>query len=176
MDTTSTDTSQPPASSSTNAPGVTNTPRPTATPVLGKTRDTPLPGNEGVDLGNGIFLTILAVDLHADAVVRQGNRFTETPTPNQEYAIISLQLECRKTENNQCSFSPFDIKAVGSDGQVRDRAHTPGVPERLEEFSYNFFGGSTITGSLVFLIPKDDTKVVLFYEKFLSDPIYISLQ
>lgn len=152
-----------------------NLPSPTNTPELGTNRESPLPGAEGVPLSGNIVFTILSVDRHADGIVQQGNMFNATPTPNQEYATISIQVECVKESSEQCSFSPFDIKAVGSDGQVRDREFIAGVPDMLEEYTYDFFGGAKITGNLVFIFPKDDLSVVLFYEGFLSDPVYIGL-
>lgn len=46
----------------------------------------------------------------------------------------------------------------------------------MTEINYDFFGGSKITGVLVFLFTRGDSQVVLFHEPmFFGSAVYISL-
>lgn len=159
---------------STSVPNPTKTPKPTNTPVLGTTRDNPLPGGQGVDLGN-MTLTITNITLPADQELARGSMFNSTPAPDQEYAIVEIQVQCNKSTNDKCSFLPSYLEAVGADGQLREREiFISGIVGEMEP-SYEFFGGSNISGNLVYLFPKDDQSVVLSYESLFGSPIYISL-
>jgi hypothetical protein len=152
---------------------------PTVTPPqeLGKTRDKPLPRNSVVDIGGDMQIMITNVQRPANDIIEQGNMFNDTPVPNvQEYAIVKLHVECKKSPNDKCNFNNFELKAVGADGQVRDLASVAGVPQEFEPFA-EFFGGSALDGNIAFLVTAGDTSVVLFHDPLIfGDPTYISLQ
>lgn len=157
-------------------PTSTNEPKPTATPVLGKTRDMPFPPDTVIDIGGDMQMSITAIQRPANDVVAAGNMFNDTPTPNHEYVIVRLHVECTKQTSDKCNFSTFELKVVGTDGQVHDRAFVAGIPEELES-STEFFGESSLEGNIIFLAPLNDQNLVLFYDPlFFGDPIYISLQ
>jgi hypothetical protein len=166
----------PAAAPSLEAPAAAPSPSPDEQPQ-GKTRDNPASGSQGVNIGGDMVLRVVSVARPADNEVMAGNMFNSTPTPALEYAIVQLQLVCAKSQNDKCSFSTFEVKAVGSDGQIHDPEFVSGVAGLMDEFSYEFFGGSSIAGGLVFLVPKGDPNVVLFHEAmFLGSPIYFTLQ
>ncbi len=101
-------------------------------------------------------------------------QFNKDPEAGDEYVQVDVQVVCNKATSDKCNFSAFSIKAVGADGNVRERElFVAGVEGLLE--SGEFFGGATKTGKVFFVVTKDDTSVVLFYEPFLSDPIYLAL-
>jgi hypothetical protein len=159
-----------------NVPTATNAPTTAPTAVLGVTRDKPLPVDATVDIGGGMEVSIIFVTRPANDIVVQGNMFNDTPEPNSEYLIVRLHVECTKPTNDKCSFSYFEFKTVGADGQVHDTASVAGIPGAFESFA-EFFGGASIEGSLVYLATKDDPSLVLFYDPlFLGEPIYIALQ
>jgi hypothetical protein len=157
----------------------TSTPRPIATRTqeLGKTRDNPLPRDSVVDIGGDMEVMITNVQRPADEVVADGNMFNDTPVPNiQEYMIIRLHVECKKSPNEKCSFNSYEFKVVGADGQVHDQAFVAGLPQEFEAFA-EFFGGAALDGNIAYLVTQGDQKVVLFHDPLLfGDPIYITLQ
>lgn len=165
-------------SEATSMPASTDTPVPTTTSTsapLGQTRDQPHPADTVIDIGGDVKLSIIQVTRPANDIVVQGNMFNDTPTPNQEYMLVRVRAECTKPANETCTFDSYTLKAVGADGTVRDSGGVAGIPEELE-FSTEFFGGASIEGNLVFLIPAADPSVVLFYDPlFFGDPVYIAL-
>ena len=143
-------------------------PAPTNPPKAdGQTRTNPLPGAEGVDIGGDMRLTVLDVVRPADDTVIGGNMFNATPSPDVEYAIVHIHVECGKSQNDKCDFFPSQVKSVGSDGQIREMEFVAGIPGKMEQLNYEFFGGSKVDGALVFLFPKNDAQVVLFHEAIL---------
>ena len=162
-----------------NAPTSTTLSEPTAVPtqpILGETRDQPYPADAVVEIGDDMQLSILGVARPANDLVEQGNMFNNTPTPDQEYLVVRLHVQCNKPSNDKCTFSGWYFHAVGADGLVRDEASVAGIPEDLDSTT-EFFGGASIEGNLVFLVPAGDARVVLFYEPlFFGSPIYIALQ
>ena len=161
-----------------NIPTTTSSPKPTITPtqtILGKTRDQPFPLDTVVDIGGDMQLSIVGVQRSANNVVEQGNMFNDTPEPNHEYVIVRLRVQCKKSSNDKCSFSTYELKTVGADGQVRDQASVAGIPDEMESSS-EFFGGASIEGNLVFMVTQGDQSLVLMYDPlFLGDSIYIAL-
>lgn len=158
-------------------PPATETPTPAPTASAGNTRDNPLPGPAGVDIGGDMILTVLGVQRPANAEVEAGNMFNSTPAAGLEYATVKIQVDCHKATNDKCTFTPMELKSVGSDGQVHDMEFVAGLADQMEEFSYEFFGGSKVGGLLVFLFPKGDEHVVLFHEAlFFGSPVYFSLR
>ena len=150
-----------------------NTPVP-ASPV-GTTRDNPFPSGSAADIGSNMTLSVLSVVRPADKQVKQYNMFNDTPAPAQEYIQVMIRVQCTSSSTDTCNFSTYSIKAVGSDGQVHDgNDFIAGVPNELQ--SGEFFGGSSIKGNVVFLVPKGDPTVVLLVEPFLHAYIYIALQ
>jgi hypothetical protein len=120
---------------------------------------------------------ITNVQRPANDVIAQGNMFNATPIPNvQEYTIVKLHVECKKSANEKCNFNDYEFKTVGMDGQVHDRASVAGLPQAFEPFA-EFFGGAALDGNIAFLVTQGDTGVVLFHEPlFFGKPVYISLQ
>lgn len=153
----------------------TNTPEATATPVLGNTRNAPLPMDAQADVGGDMTLSIASVKRPANEIVLEGNMFNETPEPDSEYMIVTLFVECKKAPDNQCGFATGDIKVVGPDGVIHDQASVAGVPDKMEYFN-EFFGGSTIAGNLVYYVMKDSPMVLFFDPLVFGDPVYIALQ
>jgi hypothetical protein len=163
----------------TSTKGPTPTTPPTIEPTqeLGKTRDNPLPRNSVVDIGGDMEVMITNVQRPANDVIAQGNIFNATPIPNvQEYMIVKLHVECKKSPNEKCNFSDYEFKTVGTDGQIHDPAFAAGLPQAFEPYA-EFFGGAALDGNIAFLVTQGDTSVVLFHDPLLfGDPVYISLQ
>lgn len=162
----------------TSTPAPTDLPLPTATATsepLGETRDQPYPANAVVDLGDDTQMSIVGIVRPANDAVLQANQFNEEPEPGLEYAMLRLLVECNKSTNDKCSFSTYGLHVVGADGTVHDLAFVAGLTDELDA-STEFFGGSSIEGNVVFLVPQGDPSAVLYYEPlFIGSPIYIAL-
>ena len=103
--------------------------------------------------------------------------FNDTPVPNvEEYMIVKLHVECKKSANEKCSFNDYEFRVGVDGGKVHDRASVAGIPIAFEPFA-EFFGGASLDGNVAFLVTQGDTSVVLFHDPLLfGDPVYISLQ
>jgi cell division septation protein DedD len=162
----------------TNTPQPTSTPKPTNTPTkppAGESRDNPIPAGTTVDIGGNMALTIVSAIRPADSIVSNGNMFNTKPEANQEYLQVNIQVVCNKSSNDTCYFDPYEIKAVGADGNIHDEEiFIAGVDGLIE--SGDFFGGGTRVGKMFFIVPKGDNSVVLFHEPFLfGSRIYLAL-
>jgi hypothetical protein len=153
----------------------TGTPQPTADKA-GSSRDNPYPMNTVVDIGGGMKLSVVFVKRPADEIVLDKSFFVDTPTPEQEYIIVALHVDCTKSTKDKCNFSTFQLKTVGRDGKVYDQTFVSSVQNSMEPGN-EFFGGGSIEGNVIFKAIKGDTSTVLFYDPLIfGDSIYISLQ
>jgi hypothetical protein len=150
---------------------------PTVTSVpYGHTRENPYPMNTPVNIGRDVEVTVLGVERPANEKVADGNMFNATPEPGTEYMIVNMGLKCNKPSNEKCTFSTFEFKVVGSDGQVQDQASVAGVHSTLEPFP-EFFGGSVLSGGMVYLVKENDARTVLFYDPLFTEKlIYFAVQ
>lgn len=150
---------------------------PTETSVpYGNTRENPYPMNTPVNIGGDMEITVLGVERTANAKVAEGNMFNATPESGSEYMIVTVGVKCNKPSNEKCTFSSFEFKVVGSDGQVQDQASVAGVQSALEPFP-EFFGGSVLGGGMVYLVKEGDARTVLFYDPLFTEKlIYFAVQ
>lgn len=128
---------------------------------IGASRDNPAPVGAVLTVAD-VSLLIDKVDRPADTVVSQGNMFNQTPGANEEYMLLHVSLTCNKASSEKCSLFPTqEVNLVGSDGVVIDQAYAiAGVPDLLEP-SVGLFGGASISGAIVFLVPEDETLLVI---------------
>jgi hypothetical protein len=159
-------------------PANTDVPPATEPPAntQGTTRDNPYPLGAPVDLGSDMTLTVVNVTRPADQAVASGNMFNPTPEAGLEYAEVAVQIKCNKASSEKCSPILTQLKAVGADGQVHDNEFMmAGVPGLLD-MTTEFFGGATIKGNVLFLLPKGDDTVVLFSENILGGSTYFAIK
>jgi len=160
-----------PATTKTKSP--TRIPRPTNTPQLGTSRNNPVLHGSPVNIGGNMTLKIVSVLRPADEVVLDGNMFNSKPEQGQEYLQVGISATCEKSIDDKCILISSNLKAVGPDGLVHDIEFVSGIDEGLE-FSTEFFGGSTITGTVMYLVPIGD-EIVLFFDPLFGDPVYLAL-
>lgn len=162
---------------STDPPAPTSAPAPTDTPVpipAGDSRDNPVAAGTAVDIGGDMILTIVGAVRPANDIVEQANPFNAKPESGQEYVQVDVRVVCNKPSSEKCNFSAYNLKAVGSDGNIRDsEIFIAGVDGMIE--SGEFFGGATKLGKMFFVVVQGDTSAVLFYEPLFGDPIYLAL-
>jgi hypothetical protein len=140
---------------------------------IGKTRDNPVPAGTSVNIGGNMTLTVVSAIRPADSIVRNAGD-NNKPEPNQEYVQVTIKVFCNKPSNETCNFDVFSIRAVGADGNIHDvDIFIVGIDGLLE--SVEFFGGSTRQGKIFLLVPKNDSSVVLFYDPWFGNNIYLGL-
>ena len=158
----------------TLAPLPTSTEKPTEEAPLGTRRDNPAPVGSEV-LSDDMKFLVLSVIRPADDVVKKGNQFNSDAEEGKEYLFIEISITCALSNVEKCSFNTFTLKALGSLGIEYDAEwFVSGVDGLLE--STEFYGDSTITGYVPFIVGIDETDVLLVYEPILwGDTFYLSL-
>ncbi len=155
-----------------NTQGAENKIQASPTIQLGTSRDNPAPVGAQV-LSDNMSFIITGSTRPADYIVSSGNMFNTEPEDGQEYLFINLQITCMKSSNEECSLSLFNFKAVGALGIVYDTEWLiTGVDGLLEDTG--FYGGTTISGNLPFIIRSDDTNILIKYEPFLGDIFFMN--
>ena len=146
---------------------------PTQAPI-GTSRDNPAPRGSEVTSDDMKFV-ISDSTRPADHIVSAANMFNTEPEAGQEYLFINLQITCMKSSNEECSVDFFNIEAVGTEGVVYNPEwFISGVDGLLE--STEFYGGTTISGNIPFIVSINDTGILLKYEPFWGDTFYMSIQ
>jgi hypothetical protein len=161
--------------SSDNIELATSSPSPISTlKPVGSARSNPAPFGYEVTTEQMTF-TVTELLRPADSIVSQGNMFNTIPDEGQEYVFVNLSIKCDKSIDENCNVSQFDFNLVGSAGLAHDtEIFLAGVSGLLEDG--DFFGGSTKSGYLAFIVGKEETDLVLIYKPFLSDEVYLSVQ
>jgi hypothetical protein len=142
--------------------------------LIGKTRDNPVPAGTSVNIDGKMTLTVVSAIRPADSIVSNASDYNNKPEPNQEYVQVTIQVVCNKPSSETCYFDIFSIRAVGADGNIHDvEIFIGGIDGLLE--SVEFFGSSTREGKIFLFVPKDDSSVVLFYDPYFGNNIYLGL-
>jgi hypothetical protein len=151
---------------------------PTTIPEEGS--DNPLvndaaPVGTAVNIGNNTTLAVLDVIRPADDIVASGNSFNTTAPDGEEFIQISVSVTCSNDGENPCTFYPTVMKVVLADGSTRDlQTFIEGVDDW--DTSVEIDGGETQQGSLLFIVPKSETNLVLSYQDVYADQsIYMQL-
>jgi hypothetical protein len=121
---------------------------------------------EGLIVGN-IALYVTRVIRPADGLVGRASSY-QSLKDDEEYLLVDISVNCR-AENESCHLTEFDFGVRSASG--RD------VPA---EFSSSFSGleglfeggeiasGQNMSGSLIFVIHKDDSDLRLYYPRMLA--------
>ena len=144
----------------------------TATVPLGTSRSNPAPVGSAVHVSDMDFV-VTGVVRPADSFMSKGNMFNETPVAEKEYMFVTLSVTCTLASDKQCTFSTYNLKALGSDGVLADESMAAGVAGLIEDKT--FYGGAKLTGNLPFLVTKGDTGILLVYQPIIGDSFYLSL-
>ena len=140
---------------------------------LGTSRDNPAPFGSEVE-SDFMKFVILGSTRPADDIVLSADMFNIKPEKGQEYLFIQVQITCTKSSDQDCSLSLSELKAVGSLGIEYDvQWLITGVDGLLE--GTDFYGGTTISGNLPFIIQSTDTNILFKYEPFFGQSFYMSI-
>lgn len=93
----------------------------------------------------------------------------------QEFLMVETQTTCLKKSTEKCLFTPAELKAVGSDGNIISTQYevvgVPGLFETGETLS-----GGIKAGRMCFIVPKGDPGVFLFHDPLLiGDTVFFSV-
>jgi len=148
---------------------------PTEEKAVGSARSNPAPVGSEVVADNMGF-KVLSIIRPADDIVMQGNMFNTEPESGQEYLLVELQITCQKSSDEECSLSSFwNFSVIGSSGVKHDAEFmVTGVEGLLE--SIDFYGGTTVSGYVPFIVGLDEIDLLFVYEPILfGDTFYLAL-
>ena len=137
-------------------------------PKVGTARSNPAPAGSEVVTDKMAFV-ITGTTRPADDIVSAGNMFNTEPESDQEYIFVDVEVTCQKSTDDKCTIYPTSsFSLIGTSGVVYDpEIMLAGVEGLFEILDTEFYGGSTVSGSLPFIINQADTDLVLVYEPIL---------
>ena len=152
-------------------------PAETSAPEVGTARSNPAPAGSQVVTDDMAF-EITGYTRPADDIVMAGNPYNTAPEGDQEYIFVDVQISCQKTVDEKCTIYPTSsFSLIGSSGVVYDpEIVLAGVEGLFEILETEFYGGSTVSGSLAFIVGQSDTNLVLIYDPLLGDTFYLAVE
>ncbi|MBT3669015.1 MAG: hypothetical protein HON98_09785 [Chloroflexi bacterium] len=110
----------------------------------------------------------------ATDIVMAGDEYNNKPFDSEEYILVGLEATCQKPSSEDCHFSLKYISLFGSYGEKRFReVFMNGVDGLME--SADFKGGESIRGTLPFIIPNDESDLMLVVETVFGVPSYLGI-
>ena len=145
----------------------------------------PAPVGESRNVGGHVSLTVLDVILPADDMISEPIKYTETPQPNSEYAIIKLRIQCSKLADISCRFSSFFIDIADQDGSIMMKSQDEyihssqlvkaSIPDELGWSMVGLSPGSTLEGNVVLLVSKYINYTMITYTELYGSPSYFAM-
>jgi hypothetical protein len=123
-----------------------------------------------VDTGAGFSIQITRYIKPADNLIRNANMFNDRPASDEVYVILELLVECHPGQS-RCDTNYFDYEMVGDRGVVYSYPYV--VYD--DKIDVSVLGGSSATGSVVFLVKKNDTNLRLLFKEGLFGRNVIAL-
>jgi hypothetical protein len=156
-------------SANPTTPPATDAPKP-----LGSARSNPAPIGSEVNVDE-YTIKVTDIVVPADAIVKKGNSFNSKPEPGNQYIFVNTAATCNKSTDESCSLAGFEFSLIDSAGIAHDpEIFIAGVDGLFEPGE--FFGGATKTGYIPFIVPIDDTKLILRYSGILGSDAYFAIQ
>lgn len=143
-------------------------------PKAGTARSNPAPVGSSV-VADKMAFTVLGVVRPADEIVKAGNPFNSDPKEGQEYIFVTVQVECQKTPDEKCTFSPsLQAKLIGNKGISYDaEIFISGVDSIMKQTE--FYGGAIISGDIPFMADKGESGLSLVYDPIIGNKFYLAL-
>ena len=146
----------------------------TATEPVDTSTSNPAPAGSEVVIDDMAFV-ILSSTRPATDIVMAGDQFNTEPEEGQEYVLVELQVTCRLTGDEQCDFSMRGFSFLGSYGITRYlEIFVEGVDGLLK--GGDLSGGQSLSGIIPFIIPTDETDLMLVNETFFGDTFYLAIE
>ncbi len=162
------------ANPSVEEPGTAVEAAATATEPVSTSRSNPAPAGSEVVIDDMVFV-ILSSTRPATDLVMAGDQFNNEPEEGQEYVFVELQVTCRLPGDEQCDFSMRGFSFLGSYEITRFlEIFVEGVDGLLKVGDIS--GGQTLSGIIPFIVPTDETDLMLVNETFFGDTFYLAIE
>lgn len=92
----------------------------------------------------------------------------DAPAEGEEYAVVSVYVECAIPRSENCHISSLDFTLSGDNGILYETAPEPSVTEPEAVIEIELEPGDSASVAWPFLVSSDDTNLVLHYYNFLS--------
>ena len=142
-------------------------------PPAGTARSNPAPMGSAIIAFDMVF-TVIDYERPANKTIERANMFNTKPQGDREYILIEMEIACEKTFDEKCVIRGSSFEIVGDGGVIYNRRYASGVKGGLIT-NEEFFGGTTITGKIPFIIERSETNLILIYDQFLKSPIYFEI-
>ena len=133
------------------------------------TLQSPIAFGQIVDTGEGFSLRVSNFQRRADAVIAEQNMFNEVPGQGEEYVLVFVDVDCHAAVE-RCTTNFVDYELVGDMGIFYDHPYV--VYDTLD---VDVVGGTSVSGSLPFMIQSSDTNLRLVYRPNMFQPEYTAL-
>lgn len=163
----------PPKPTNTTAP--TNTPKPppaTATPVLGASREAPIPKGQPVTTKSGWTVTLGEFAPDANQIVNAANQFNTKPEAGQKWVFVTASGKYGGTPESS-SIGPGNFRLVGKKGTIYNTQFIV-LPNALKQTEV--FKGGEVGGRLPYLIAADDTDLRIIVNTAFGEGIYMAVE
>lgn len=149
----------------------------TSAPEVGTARSNPAPAGSQV-VADDMAFEVTGFTRPADEIVSAGNMYNTAPEGDQEYIFVDVQITCQQSTDEKCTIYPTSsFSLIGSSGVVYDpEIMLAGVEGLFEVMDTEFYGGSTVSGALAFIVGQADMGLVLIYDPFLGDTFYLAVE
>lgn len=136
-----------------------------AAPLRGFAIPTPAPpGRVGQEVTAGnVAFRVTRVVRPADAQVSRASLY-QSLEKGQEYLLVDVSVRCRST-NESCRLTEFDFGVLSASGRETPAEFASGF-SGLQLFEGGTIApGRSMSGSLIFIIRRDDRGLVLYYPR-----------
>jgi hypothetical protein len=158
-----------------------NVPKPPKESGSGKSRDNPVSFGTSFLTKEGFQIKVKQLTKGKEAwdILEEANEYNDPPEDGMQYILITLSVKniSSKEEPSNISYTDFDYvgssnKKIGNEFVVQP---DDGIYQELEG---NLYHGGKITGSVVFCVPKNDTKMMLIWSQsyLQEDMIYFEVK
>lgn len=115
---------------------------------------------------SGALISVRVTGLERPAEMKDGG----IPPAGEEYAVVSVDIECAIPRSENCHISSFDFTLSGDIGILYETAHEPFATEADGVVEIEMEAGDSTSVKWPFLVSSDDSNLVLHYYNHLSMP------
>lgn len=153
-----------------NQPGTASVATTTPTANKGLSKSNPIPLGELGATPDGFTVSVSSI-IDGDRawnIIRATNQFNDEPTTGYNYILVGVTITNNKSAQEPAYISGSDFALVGSSNVVfksHDRSVVLPSEGASKELRGQLYHGGKLTGVICFHIPKDETNLVLTWDK-----------
>ena len=118
--------------------------------------------NRFADGGSGIFVRVTGLERPADPAALDANSSMALPEEGEEVVIVSVDVQCASSRPVNCDLSWWDFELAGDRGLIYVNAGE----DFADALTFDLAPGSEASGSMVAIVNRDDTHLVLLFYHF----------